>query len=107
MRLGPSGSLLRCDSRSRLSTALTPCDVPPAVADTVATYDELLDVAAGTAGTRGAGADAAFLTSSELLRADLLRDIGGYYNTTAGSGELNVNDNPWGFFSLDLPGRAG
>ncbi|KXZ53422.1 hypothetical protein GPECTOR_7g1320 [Gonium pectorale] len=54
----------------------------------------------------GIGVDPVFNRRSQLYSSDLAARIGDYYNATPGSGEVNPNGAPYGFFPspVSLPG---
>ncbi|KXZ53417.1 hypothetical protein GPECTOR_7g1315 [Gonium pectorale] len=54
----------------------------------------------------GIGVDPVFNRRSQLYSSDLAARIGDYYNATPGSGEVNKNGAPYGFFPspVSLPG---
>lgn len=89
-----------CDSSSPISSTLTTCDLPARIL-ILDEIQQLREQVASRLG--GAGVDPVFVPSSSLFQAGL--DPSNFYNTTAGSGHINVNGNPWGFFSADLPGN--
>ena len=91
-----------CDSSTALTSSLTLCGLS---AESSALTD--LELARELLASRlgGAGVDPVFLPSSSLYDPGL--DPSEYYNISIGSGEINVNDYPWGFFSIALPGNLG
>ena len=52
---------------------------------------------------QGCGVDPAFVSSSNVYQPGL--EPSSFYNISLGSGQVNINGNPWGFFSIDLPGE--
>ena len=64
--------------------------------------DQNISAAAAATYLGGVGTDPTFLPFRTLFKRDLL--ISDWYNTSHGSGELNLNQAPYGFFHSELPG---
>ena len=52
----------------------------------------------------GVGTDPTFMSSSTMYKPSLVSSD--WYNSSTGSGELNLNGVPYGFFHTELPGES-
>ena len=95
-----------CNTASRISAALTDCGASAHTLALEAALQQQLVVSSSAPGSSkmGAGVDPVFVSTSRLYNDGL--DSAEYYNLTEGAGEGNVNGNPWGYFSYDIPGMV-
>ena len=99
-----SPSPTACKTATRISAALTDCAASANSLALEAALQQQLVISSSAPGSSkmGAGVDPVFVSTSRLYDGGL--DPTEYYNLTDGAGEGNVNGNPWGYFSYNMPG---